>query len=161
MTFGLRTTLGLLFLIGITGLTGCQTADQADTDQMASVEIHGHDQGPILKATAAAFLANGYQKVDELTFEKIGSAWETANYGGWSSDPVWIKVRVKIVCIGINRYTLGCDAYVVEGRGVTGVEIARKFMFAKRSECKKILREAKASLKAPPPWSGTVLPPLP
>lgn len=150
MTFGLTPTIRWLFLIGLAVLTGCSTADQAHTGRMASVEISGHTQAEIEKATVKAFLANGYQKMAGLNFEKKGSGWETANYGGWSADPVWVRVRVELTSMETGHYTLGCDAFAVESHGEVGTEMEHKFMFAKRSECKKILDETRAALEAPP-----------
>ena len=148
MTFRINSTVGWMFLIGLACLTGCTTTDQADTGHMASVEITGHTETEIQKATESAFLAHGYTKTDSLVFEKQGSAWETVNYGGLSGSPAWIKVRVKIVSEETDHYTLGCDAYVVEGHGEASMEIERKFMFAKRTECKQILDETKAALES-------------
>jgi len=150
--------LGWFCLAGFACLTGCQTADQAQSGHMASVEIYGHTEAEIQKATAAAFVRNGYSQIGSLTFEKMGSAWETANYGGWSSDTVWIKVRAKIFYEDSAWHTLGCDAYAVEAHNEGVMQIERKFKFAKRSELKKILREAKAALAQEPP-AGSNIPP--
>jgi hypothetical protein len=147
MTRDINRTVGWLFLLGFVWLTGCKSADQANTGHMASVEIYGHTSTEIQKATAAAFSNNGYYQIGELTFEKIGSSWETANYGGWSSDSVWIKVRAEIVTEDSATYTLSCDAYAIEAHGEGIMQIERKFKFAKRKECKKILDEVKRALE--------------
>jgi hypothetical protein len=149
MTFGINSTVGWLFLIGFAGLTGCTTADQARSGYMASVTISGHAKAEIQQATVAAFLANGYVKTDRLTFEKTGSAWDTVNYGGWSASRVWIKVRAEIISMDAYKYTLGCDAYAVQAHGEAGMEMEQKFLFAKRTACKKILDEVKAALEHP------------
>lgn len=149
MNFDINSMVGWIFLMGLVCLTGCRTADQADSGHMASVAIYGHTTAEIEQATAAAFIENGYYKIGDLTFEKKGSAWETANYGGWSSDRVWIKVRAELISMDGVKFTLSCDAYVVEGHGHGGVEMERKFTFAKRSECKAILDEIKAALNRP------------
>ena len=154
MALHINSTVGWLFLIGLACLTGCKTTDQARSGHMASVEISGHAKAEIEQATVAAFQANGYSKADGLTFEKEGSAWETANYGGWSAKRVWIKVRVEIAFTDTDRYTLGCNAYIVQGHGEFGTEMEQRFLFAKRTECKKILDEAKAALERPIPPSA-------
>ena len=146
MICDLNRTFGWICLIGCAVLTGCRTADQAHTGHMASVEIYGHTAAEIQKATGAAFIENGYYKIGDLTFEKKGSAWETANYGGWSSDSVWIKVRAEIFSADSAKYTLSCDAFAVEAHDESTMQIERKFVFAKHSECKKILDEVKAAL---------------
>lgn len=151
MNFDFGSTVGWVFLLGLAGMTGCQTADQARSGHMASVDIYGHTTVEIQKAAATAFIENGYYKIGDLTFEKKGSAWETANYGGWSSDSVWVKVRAEIFTADAERYTLSCDAFAVEAHGEGVMQIERKFKFAKRSECKKILDEVKAALAQSPP----------
>jgi len=146
MTFEINRTVGWMILLGFVCLTGCQTADQAHTGHMASVEISGHTPAEIKKATTTAFIENGFYKVDDLIFEKKGSTWESVNYGGWSSDLVWIKVRAELNTVESTKYTLSCDAFAVEAHGEGIMQIERKFKFAKRSELKKILDEVKAAL---------------
>jgi len=143
-------TVAWISLTGFAVLTGCQSADQAHSGHMASVEIYGHTEAQIQKAAAAAFIENGYNKVGDLTFEKKGSAWETANYGGWSATTVWIRMRAEISTVDSQNYTLACDVFVVDAHGEAGMETERKFLFAKRSGCKKILDEVKAALETPP-----------
>jgi hypothetical protein len=140
--------IGWMCLAGWVGLTGCRTTDQASTGHMASVEIHGHTEAEIREATTKAFLAGGFVAKDRLTFEKKGSAWDTFNYGGWSADLVRIRVRANIVAPDLDTHILGCDAFIVSGRD-DFMETERKPVFAKRSECKKILDAAKAMLEAP------------
>ena len=141
---------GWVLLAGAACLTGCQTADQADSGDMASVEISGHTESKIRQATAKAFLANGYQQVDSQTFEKQGSSWDTAAYGGWSPNAVWIKVKTNITTTATGKYILGCNAYMVTDRNRPTMEQEQKLSISHRSECKNILNEVKAALDAPP-----------
>lgn len=134
-------------LLGLVCLTGCKTTDETHSGQMASVEISGYTRSEIQQAASTVFQAHGYTKMTGLTFEKTGTAWETANYGGWSSSPVWIRMRCKLLSVATRQYVLGCDAFVVEGHGEVGTEIERKFWFSKRSECKALLDEIKTLLK--------------
>ena len=54
-----------MFLLAVAAcLTGCQTADQADSGDMASVEISGHTETEIQQAAAKVFLSSGYQQKD-------------------------------------------------------------------------------------------------
>jgi hypothetical protein len=141
---------GWLLLAGVACLTGCQTADQADSGDMASVEISGHTEAEIQQATAKAFLANGYQQADSQTFEKQGSSWDTAAYSGWSSDAVWIKVKTDITAPEAGKYILACNAFMVTERHQATAEQEQKLSFSHRSECKKILDQARAMLDSPP-----------
>jgi len=146
MTHGFYRMVGWILLSGVAALTGCHTADEARSGQMASVVISGHTPAEIQTATATAFRENGYRQIGELIFEKQGSGWESMNYGGWSSETVWIKVRAKIITVDSVNYTLSCDAFAVEAHSEGIMQIERKFKFAKRSECKKILNQVKAAL---------------
>jgi len=146
MSSRLYSLVGWLILLGFAGLTGCKTDDEAHFGHMASVIISGHDRTEILRAAAAVFKANGYHETDELTFDQPGTAWETANYGGWSSDKVGVRIRLALVSEEFGQHKLGGDAYVVEGYGDPGMEVEQTYWFAKRTECKKMLDEIKASL---------------
>jgi hypothetical protein len=140
--------IGWMCLAGLVGLTGCRTADQANTGHMASVEIHGHTEAEIQAATTKAFLADGFVAKGRLTFEKKGSVWDTINYGGWSADLVRLRVRANIIAPDLDTHILDCDAFIVSGRGEF-METEQKPVFAMRSECKKILDAVKAMLEAP------------
>lgn len=158
MTLRIQPVIQWLLLIGLACLTGCKTADEAHSGHMVSVEISGHTESEIQQAAAAVFQANGYTKAGVLTFEKAGTSWETANYGGWSADKVWIRMRADISPTETGQYILDCDAYVVEGHGEAGMEIERKFWFAKRTECKQILDKIKATLESSSKEDGSSRP---
>ncbi len=93
---------------------------------------------------------DGYQQTDSQTFEKQGSRWDTAAYSGWSSNPVWIKVKTSIAPTEGGKYILACNAYLVTDRNLATLEQEQKLSMSHRSECKKILDEVKAALDAPP-----------
>jgi hypothetical protein len=141
---------GQLLLAGIICLAGCQTTDQADSGDMASVEISGHTEMEIQQTAAKVFLSNGYQQADSLIFEKQGTRWDTVAYSGWSANTVWIKVRINIASTEAGKYTLGCNAYMVTDRNVATMEQEQKLSVSHRSECKKILDQVKARLDSPP-----------
>ncbi len=147
----LKHGIGWTLLAGALFINGCQTTDQADSGAMASVEISRHTKVEIQQAVTKAFLANNYQSVKNLTFEKQGTGWDKAAYGGWSSNPVWIRMRVKIAPTGQGEFILACNAYVVVDRNLGGIEEEKKLSVSYRSECKKILDEAKAMLDSPEP----------
>jgi hypothetical protein len=117
---------------------------------MASVNISGHTDAEIQRAAASAFLANGYQPADRLTFEKQGTGWDKTAYGGWSSNPVWIRVKIRITSTQAGQSVLACDAYAVVDRNEASMEEEKKLSVSYRSECKKILDQARARLDSPP-----------
>ena len=141
---------GWLLLAGAVCLTGCQSTDQADSGDMASVEISGHTEVEIQRATAKVFMSNDYQQADRLTFEKQGTGWDKMAYGGWSPNAVWIKMRVNITPAEMDKYILGCNAFIVTDRNVATMEEEKKLSISHRSECKKILDQIKAMLDSPP-----------
>jgi hypothetical protein len=143
-------SLGWIALVGIACLTGCSTTDQADSGDMASVNISGHTDAEIQRAAAGAFLSNGYQQVDRLTFEKQGTSWDKAAYGGWSSNPVWIRMRIHITSAGAGQSILAGDAFAVVDRNDASMEEEKKLSVSYRSECKKILDQTMVRLDSPP-----------
>ena len=143
-------SFGWIPLAGVACLTGCSTADQADSGEMASVKISGHTDTEIQQAAARAFLSNGYRQANPQTFEKQGTSWDKVAYGGWSSNPVWIRMRIKVSPVEAGQSILACDVYAVVDRGEASMEEEKKLFTAYRSECKKILDQAKARLDQPP-----------
>jgi len=142
--------MGIVLWIALAILTGCQTTDQAEVGEMASVKIAGHTDAEIERAAAKAFLADGYKQVDLKTFEKQGTHWDKLAYGGWSSNPVWIRMKINLNSAEPGQSVLGCDAFVVIDRDEASMVEEKKLSVAYRSECKKILDQAKATLEAAP-----------
>jgi hypothetical protein len=138
-------------LVGIICLTGgCRTTDQADSGDMASVTISGRSDAEIQQAVAKVFAANEYHQVNRLTFEKQGTGWDKVNYGGWSPNPVWIRMKINITSTEPGQSILACDAYAVVDRNQASMEEEKKLSVAYRSECKNILDQTKARLGSPP-----------
>ena len=143
-------SFGWALLAGVAGLTGCKSTDSADSGNMASVNISGHTDAEIKQAAAKVFLWNGYQQVNPLTFEKQGTSWDKMAYGGWSSNPVWIRMRINVTPGEAGQTILACDAYAVVDRGEGSMEEEKKLFTSYRSECKKILDQTKVRLDSPP-----------
>ena len=145
---------GFALLAGVAGLTGCKSTDSADSGNMASVNLYGHTDAEIKQAAAKVFLWNGYQQVNPLTFEKQGNSWDKMAYGGWSSNPVWIRMRINITPGEAGQTILACDAYAVVDRGEGSMEEEKKLFTSYRSECKKMLDQTKVRLDSPPDGSA-------
>ncbi|MGC9943479.1 MAG: hypothetical protein ABSE48_16755 [Verrucomicrobiota bacterium] len=142
-----RWIAGSLWLVAVLFLGGCQTnTDQANSGQMASVEISGHSEVEILRAMKAVFQANGYEHMDDLTFDKKGSAWDTAAYGGWDTGGVWIRLKASVDKGPVGNYVIGCDAYRVVSHNQGVMEEEEKTPHTNRAECKRILDEIQARL---------------
>jgi hypothetical protein len=142
--------LGWILLIGFAGLTGCKSTDSADSGELASVKISNRTDAEIERAAAKVFLADAYEQIDLKTFDKQGTSWDKMAYGGWSSNPVWIRMRINIVSAEPGQSILACDAYAVIDRDEPSMMEEKKLSVAYRSECKKILDQVKARLEAPP-----------
>src|SRR5260221_1115429 len=89
-------SLGWTLLVGIACLTGCRTTDQADSGEMASVKISARTGAEIQQAVAKAFLANEYQQVNPMTFEKQGTVWDKMDYGGGGPGPGLVRMSIQI-----------------------------------------------------------------
>jgi hypothetical protein len=144
-----------MLLVAALLLTGCQTdSDRTNSGQMASLEISGHSEVEILRVMKAVFLANGYEHMDGLTFDKKGSAWDTAAYGGWDSGGVWIRIKATVDSESDGKYVIGCDAYRVIGHDQGVMESEQKTPHSNRAECKRILDEIQARLASSPAASA-------
>lgn len=130
-------------------LAGCKTTDMAHDGSLASVVINGHTADEVRQTTIEVFGWNGYQQVSDLTFEKKGTKWDVATYGGWMADSVWIKIHVQITTKAELWQVLGCDAYIVENHGEGIMQDERKLKYMRADECKKILDQIQRRLALP------------
>jgi len=147
---------GCLLLAVAFFLAGCRTpdTDTAHSGQMASLEISGHSEVEILRTLKDVFESNGYEHMEDLTFDKKGSAWDTVLYGGWDTDGVWIRLKASVDPGPNGDYVIGCDAYRVIGRNQAVLEQEQKTPHANRDECKRLLDEVQARLASGAPGSG-------
>jgi hypothetical protein len=111
--------LGVLLLAG----AGCQSLNDPASSSFAAVVIANHSEPEIAQATAAVFMADGYQGgasgAGQMTFEKAASQATTlaregvlaTHYGRQTVN----RVRVTIVALGANSHRLQCKAYLVKG----------------------------------------------
>ena len=146
--------LGSLPLVALLVLVGCRTAPEtAPADHLASLTITGRSEVEILRAMQAVFSARGYQHLGDLTFDKKGSLWETALYGGWNADGVWIRLKASVDPGPPGTYVIGCDAFRVTDHNEGVMEEEKKTTHAYRGECESILQAVQARLA--PGGSGT------
>lgn len=136
----------LVLLFAVLFLTGCKTADLAQTGQMASLEITGHSEVEIIRAIQAVFANEGYDHTHDLVFDKKGSVWDKAAYGDLNTDSTWIRAKVTIDPLPTDGYVIGFNLYMVNNHNEGVVETEQKISYAKRSECKVIVNEIKAQL---------------
>jgi hypothetical protein len=127
-------------------LGGCHTeTDPSQSGHMASLQISGSSEADILRTMKDIFANHGYQHVEDLNFDKRGSAWQTALYGGWAEDGVWIRMKASIDAEPSGSYLIGCDAFRVTDHS-QGVMEEEKPAYAYHKECQSILGEIQARL---------------
>ena len=143
--------VGLVAVVMAFSLTGCQTTDAANTGSLASVTLPAASIDQIRQTIVEVFETNGYTKVASLTFERKGSTWDQINYGGMTSDPVWIKIKGDLTQKADGYYVLSCDAYIVNDHDDPLIKQERQLTFAKAGECKKILDEIQHRLSTSAP----------
>jgi hypothetical protein len=127
-------------------LGGCRTeTDPSQSGHMASLEISGRSEGDILRTMKDIFANHGYQHVEDLNFDKRGSTWQTALYGGWAEGGVWIRMKASIDEEPSGSYLIGCDAFRVTDHS-QGVMEEEKPANSYRKECQTILGEIQTRL---------------
>ena len=129
--------------------SGCKSTDSAGDDSQVSVLITGHTEEEVRQTTIEVFKWNGYVHTVGLNFEKKGTKWDTAKYGGLSGNAVWFRMSAEIAKQNEGTVILGCDTYVIEDRDVEFMEKERLLSYGKRSDCKKILNQIKQRLSLP------------
>jgi hypothetical protein len=135
-------------MLALLVLTGCSTTDTAHTGNLASVLVSAVSIDEIQNAASETFAANGYKKSTDLSFEKVGSRWDQINYGGMASEPVWIKMQLKITRQTESQFVLGCNAFIVTDHSDNLIRDERELKHIKAGESKKILDEIKQRLAA-------------
>ena len=127
--------------------TGCRTGpESAPPNHLAALTVSGCSEADILRAMQVVFPAQGYQHVSDLNFDKQGSVLQTALYGGWGADGVWIRMRASVDLQPDGTYLIGCDAFRVTGHNQGVMEEEKPAGYGYRDECQKILREIQTRL---------------
>jgi len=103
-------------------------------------------------ATQAVFKENGYlgtrRPTGEFVFEKEGSSMNTFVYGDWSSEKVWVRVKVFLRELTTpQQVLLECDAYMVAGRGDPRFEDEHKLTGMHRGPYQDLLEKVNQRLK--------------
>ncbi len=128
-------------------LAGCRTGSQSDPpNHLASLTVTGCSEADILRAMQVVFPAHGYQHVSDLNFDKQGSVLQTALYGGWAADGVWIRMRASVDPNPDGTFVIGCDAFRVTGHNQGVMEEEKPATYGYRDECQKILQEIQTRL---------------
>ena len=125
-----------LILAALLALAGCQSPSGGKRG-FASVTIAKHSPDEIVRATVAVFRADGYRDVvatpEDMVFEKTGTGWNQAAYGGWTdAKPVTVRVRAGVEPQPDGANSLWCDAYMVGDAGHALFEEEHKLTSVRR-----------------------------
>jgi hypothetical protein len=85
---------------------------------------------------------------DSMVFEKQGTGWNQAAYGGWTdAKPVTVRVRAGIEARPDGANRLWCDAYMVGDAGHALFEEEHKLTRVRRGPYQDLLNKVAEQLK--------------
>ena len=146
-----RSIHGALWLSLALCLVGCQSPT-ASKKHLASVLISGHSPEKILRVTVEVFRADGYRDIapspEAMVFEKTGTGWNHATYGGWTdAKPVTVRVRAGVETQPDGTHRLWGDAYMVADAGDSLFEEEHKLTRVRRGPYQGLLNKVAEQLK--------------
>lgn len=112
--------------------------------------LPGNTPGQIGEAVVEVFNGRGYTTVQagllDLVFEKKGSRMNNFAYGSWmGEEPIWVRVKLRIVAAGEQVYRLDCRACLVKDKG-SAAEEEIKINRLHRGPYEKLMDEVAARL---------------
>lgn len=137
----------------VTLFAGCQSPSGGKGKRgFASVAIPNRSPEEVVRATVAVFRADGYRDVlaspDDMIFEKTGTGWNQAAYGGWTdAKPVTVRVRAGVDAQADGTSRLWCEAYMVGDAGHSLFEEEHKLTSVRRGPYQDLLNQVAAQLK--------------
>jgi hypothetical protein len=143
--------LALALMVLAAVFTGCQSPGGGKRG-LASVTIPHRSAEEIVRAAVTVFRAEGYRDVvatpEDMVFEKTGSGWNTAAYGGWTdAKPVTVRVRAAVDAQPDGANRLWCDAYMVGDAGNALFEEQHKLTGVRRGPYQSLLNRVAEQLK--------------
>jgi len=140
-----------LFALCAVSLAGCQSAKEPGGMSHASVRIQGHSLAEIQQTTTAVFREAGYALTTslpgEMVFERPGSSWDAAKWGGWSGQGVTMRVKVQLSEMPDAGHLLKADAYAVQNSDDAFFRTESRNMLLNRGPYQKLLDEVARRLK--------------
>ena len=142
----------VVFTILLAGLTGCQSPSSKDKRGFTSVVIPKRSPEEVVRTTVAVFRDDGYRDVlatpEDMIFEKTGTGWNQAAYGGWTdAKPVTVRVRAGVESQPDGSQRLWCDAFMVGDAGHSLFEEEHRLTAVRRGPYKDLLEKVAAKLK--------------
>jgi hypothetical protein len=109
--------------------TGCATMSEPG-GPVAAVTVKASSAFAVTEAVRAVFVADQFRLAggddQEAVFEKEGSRYERAMYGGWDGQFPTERVRVAVVDTGAGTYRVRCFSSIVRS-GAQGDDEQRRF----------------------------------
>ncbi len=132
---------------------GCASTPKSEFGNRTAVLIKSRTQKEIMETTKTVFLENGYElrTSDRATamFERKGSNWQTATWGGWSGA-VWERANIKVGEYGEGAYLLEVEVVIIGDKGDTFFEDKRALPRRAHRPFQAMLDEVKSRLQGPP-----------
>ncbi len=147
-----RRIVSWLFIASVALAAGCASNKGAFGDRTA-VLIHNRAPKEIVDTTIGVFQAKGYQVKTsgktEAVFERKGSNWQTATWGGWSGA-VWERATIKVGEYGDGAYLLEVDVKIIGDKGDAFFEDTKALPRRGYKPFQEMLNEVQAKLQGPP-----------
>jgi len=147
-----RSLAGLLGLALLAGATGCAST-KGEFGNRTAVLIKTRAPKEIIETTIKVFEENGYERrtADRTTamFERKGSNWQTATWGGWSGA-VWERATIKVGDYGAGAHLLEVDVVLIGDKGDEFFEDKKALPRRGYKPFQEMLNEVQARLQGPP-----------
>jgi hypothetical protein len=142
-----------LLALGAAGLAGCQSSQPSSGYSQGLLTIKGHTDAQIRQVTKAVFAEDGYAFVSEggegFVFQRPGTRGDALKYGGWYSEGVVLRAKVRMTEMGVDSYVLKLDMFVVRNAGDGLNESESPLMTLNKAPYNRLMEEIGKRL--PPP----------
>src|SRR5262245_23270778 len=134
-------------------LPGCRSGTPGSMSH-ASVQIPTRPTETIQQTTIAVFREQGYtltrSSMNEMIFDRPGTAYDAAKWGGWSGQGVMMRVKVNQSNLGDGTSLLEADAYAVQNSSDPFFQTESRNITLNRVPYQNMLNEVANRLKATP-----------
>jgi hypothetical protein len=140
-----------LLTLSLTGLLGCQSANDPGSMSHASVQIKGHSVADIQQTATAVFREEGYAQAvatpAEMVFERPGSRRDALKWGGFAGAGVTMRVKVRLTHMLDGDYLLEANAYAVQNSNDPFFQTESRNIMLNHRPYQKLLDEVAKRLK--------------
>ncbi len=133
---------------------GCaSSSSKKEFGNRTAVMIKNRTQKEIMETSIRVFEEKGYElrTSDRTTamFERKGSNWQTAAWGGWSGA-VWERATTRLSDYGEGAYLLEVDVKIIGDKGDAFFEDSKDLPRRNYKPFQEMLNEVQARLQGPP-----------